>query len=182
MQTTWFATMNESLCEKLKKKKHPSGTSFFHQFEQSYWDGNLKLLLSSHLRASHPRTNNGLERHNQHIKDKLTFNQLMCVNEFLHSIITWLSRESKSHCNLHADSLIEHILNKSSKLAISRIRNIWREGKNHNCNFFKKTNFSCTFKSRYSRRHLEQMNVLKLHQDHSRAIATTTFDEELWKF
>ena len=149
----------------------------FYQFEQSYWDGNLKSWLISHLGDGHPRANNGLERCNRNMKDGLTFNQLVHVNGFLHNIITWLSRESKCHCNLCDDSLMEHVSNKISQLAIARIRHLWCEGQNHNYSFVKKTNFAYAFKSGHSRRCLEQANVFKLCQDYSRVINTLTFDE-----
>ena len=106
----------------------------------------------------------------------------MSVNEFLHAIKIWFTRESKRHSNSHADYPMEHVVHKISPYAIARIRHVWREGQNNNYDFIKKTEFSYAFKSGCSRRCLDQVDVLKLCEDCSRVTSKSTFDEQLRNF
>ena len=77
---------------------------------------------------------------------------------------------------------MEHIANKTSPLAITRIRHVWREGQNNNFDFIKKNNFSHAFKSGCSRRCLDKADAQKLHEDYSRVTSKSTFDEQLRNF
>ena len=65
-----------------------------------------------------------LERHNRHVKAKLIFNQLLLINDFLKTIVHWLTNESKRYSDLHADSPMEHVSDKTSREAIARIRHV----------------------------------------------------------
>ena len=111
---------------------------FFDQFEMSHWNQMRKCWLSSELGHGVPRTNNALERHNQHIKADFTENLLLPVNDFLASFRLWASKESRRFSSSHAHSPMKHIADKTHVRDITRIRHVWREGQQVDFNFLKK--------------------------------------------
>ena len=120
------------------EKKHSDETSFFDQFDKSYWNGMRNCWLSSELGASIPRPKNGLERYNRHVKNTFTENLILPVNELLGTFITWATNDSRRHANSHAHSPTEHIAGKTDAKVIKRIHHVWSEGQKEQFNFVRK--------------------------------------------
>ena len=159
-----FLDMTSKLCKLLKTKyKEPE---FFNQFETSYWNGMLKCWLSSELRLEIPRTNNGLEWYNLHIKLDFTENMLLLVNEFLVTFRKWASKESRRFSNIYVHIPMEHIVGKTNVKAIRCIHHVWREGQLANFNFLKKAEDWYVFKSEYGRDMHPNTDTNSLFFDH----------------
>ena len=119
------------------EEKTQQRNCFFDQFDKSHWNGMHNCWLSSKFVAGIPRTNNGLECHNSHVKHAFA-EILLPANELLGVFITWVTNESRRQTNSHARALTEHVAGKTDAKVVRRIHYVWREGQKEPFDFYQK--------------------------------------------
>lgn len=101
------------------------------------------------LGSGTPRTNNGLESYDKHIKDTLTEHKLWQIGTFLRELDNWASLESKIHTVIGNDELQYHFQTCSNKKFVqTRIRSCYRKAKTQECNFIQLTPDLHVFKTK----------------------------------